>query len=133
MGTKKKKEQIKQVGEQAQKEWKIILYEDEKGCPINDFMKTLLPIDNEKMIRWINYLKSVGNNIRRPQADFLRDKIYELRVILTNNITRTLFFFYDDNEIVLTHTFIKKTQKVPEKEIKKAIKYRKKYLQQKNK
>ena len=110
--------------------WEIKFYKTEAGkCPIDSFMDTLSISDKEDIIKWIEYLRQVGNDIRRPHGDYLRDKIYELRVTLRNNITRTLFFFYsDDNEIVLTHAFIKKTDIVPENEINKAIKYRNDYL-----
>jgi len=126
---------MKNTKKDEPKEWKIVLYETETGrCPVNNFINTLDEEDKQDMLKGIQYLKSVGNNIRRPHGDILRDKIYELRITLKNNITRTLFFFYNaDNEIVLTHAFNKKTDKVPDKEIEKAIKYRKQYLQNKNK
>ena len=114
-----------------QRKWEVVLYTTETGkCPIDIFLESLSVDDKEDMIKWILYLENVGNDIRRPHGDYLRDKIYELRVTLRNNITRTLFFFYnDDNEIVLTHAFTKKTDKVPDKEINKAIKYRNDYIQ----
>jgi len=112
------------------KEWEIILYTTETGkCPVNDFMNGLSDKDRAEMIKKINYLKQVGNKIKRPRAAYLRDKIYELRITLTKNNTRTLYFFFNDNnEIILTHTFIKKTDKVPDSEIEKAIKYKNNYL-----
>ena len=111
------------------KEWKIILYEDSNGCPVNDFIDTLLNEDKEKMLKAMEYLKTVGIGLRRPQGDYLRDGIYELRVVLSGDKTRTLYFFCYETNIVLTHTFIKSTKKVPDKEIERAIKYKEKYLQ----
>lgn len=113
-----------------EKDWKIIFYEDEDGCPMNDFINLLSDKNKKKMIRWINYLKTVGVDLRRPQGDYLRDGIYELRISLSNNNTRTLYFFCYETDIVLTHTFIKTTKEVPESEIQRAIKYKEKYLQQ---
>ena len=115
------------------KEWKIIFYEDEKGCPVKDFMKTLVEDDNEWMTLCIEQLKNDAFRLRRPQCDYLRDGIYELRVKLSGDNTRTLYFFCYETNIVLTHTFIKKTQKVPKKEIEKAIKYKEKYSQKNQK
>ena len=111
------------------KEWKIIFYEDSNNCPINDFMDTLTDDDKDKMTSAIEYLKTVGIGLRRPQGDYLRDGIYELRVTLSGDKTRTLYFFCYETNIVLTHTFIKSTKKVPEKEIERALKYKEKYLQ----
>jgi phage-related protein len=79
---------------QEPKEWKIMFYETESGrCPINDFMNTLVEEDREDMIQKIEELKIIGNNIRRPKGNYLRDKIYELRITLANNNIRTLYFF----------------------------------------
>ena len=130
--TKKKKQSTDTKIEH--KEWEIILYTTKNGkCPVNDFMDTLSVDDKEDMIKKILYLKNVGNEIRRPQGDYLRDKIYELRITLANNNTRTLYFFCYDDYIVLTHTFIKKTDKVPENEIARAIKYKNDFLARFNK
>ena len=37
------------------------------------------------------------------------------------------YFFYVDNKIIVTNGFIKKTQKTPQNELKKALKYKKDY------
>jgi phage-related protein len=104
-----------QIKDKKQKEWKIRLYITEDGkCPVSEFMETLSEKNYKKMTKSIEYLKSVGIGLRRPQGDYLRDGIYELRIILTNNNYRTLYFFYNNNEIVLTHAFHKTTKKVPE-------------------
>lgn len=49
----------------------------------------------------------------------VKGKIRELRVIFSSLHCRFLYFFYGKN-IVITHGFIKKTDKVPEEEINKA-------------
>ena len=116
------------------KEWKIILYKTPTGkCPVEEYLSALSPLDKEFMLKWIQHLQDVGNEIRRPYGDYLRDKIYELRIELTNNNTITLYFFCYENYIVLTHTFNKKTNKVPDKEINKALKYKKDFLNRFNK
>ena len=110
------------------KEWKIIFYEDANGCPMDDFLYSLPKDEKEKMTKAIEYLKSVGISLRRPQGDYLRDGIYELRVVLSGDKIRTLYFFCFETNIILTHSFIKTTKKVPDKEIERAIKYKERYL-----
>ena len=62
---------------------------------------------------------------------YLRDGIYEFRVSYINNEYR-LFFIYDGETIVVLFNCIKKkSQKTPENEIKKAIKLKKEYYEQK--
>jgi phage-related protein len=127
----KKKKVIAKKQNTTEKEWTIKLYKTADGkCPIADFMKTLTQDEKMEITNRIEHLRTHGHNIRRPRAAYLRDKIYELRMSLTTNETRVLYFFFNDNnEIVLTHAFYKKTQKVPESEINKAIKYKNDFIQ----
>ena len=55
------------------------------------------------------------------------EDIWEFRIKLGSNIYRVLSF-WDGNKIVLTHGFIKKTQKTPVQEIERAEDYRRDYL-----
>lgn len=54
--------------------------------------------------------------------------IWECRISHGANIYR-IFAFWDENKIILTHGFVKKTQKTPLKEIEKAENYKKDYFQ----
>lgn len=56
------------------------------------------------------------------------DGIYEIRVITTFKSVRILCFFDKGELVVLTNCFLKKSQKTPKKEIKKAEKLKKEYL-----
>ena len=63
----------------------------------------------------------------------LNDNIWEIRVTY-EGLQYRLFSFWDTEEgalIVSTHGIIKKTQKTPKKEIKKAEKLRQEYFRQK--
>lgn len=55
--------------------------------------------------------------------------IFELRAKVGTDISRVLYFFYYEGRIVLTHGFIKKTQRTPAAEIEKAKKYRRDYIE----
>jgi phage-related protein len=61
----------------------------------------------------------------------LSDGIFEIRAKVSSNICRVLYFFYFGNQIILTNGFVKKTSKTPAKEIEKAKRYRKDYIQRK--
>lgn len=58
----------------------------------------------------------------RPYSDILRDGIHELRIKLSGDQVRILYFFIYQENIILTHQFVKNTDKVPDMEIEKAIK-----------
>ena len=59
----------------------------------------------------------------------LEDGIFEIRGKVGSDISRVLYFFYYGGKIILTNGFVKKTQKAPSKEIKRAKKYRKDYIE----
>ena len=59
-----------------------------------------------------------------PFSRYLEDGIYELRTSQGSNITRVLYFFVVGERVILTHGFVKKTQKTPPREIERAKKAR---------
>lgn len=65
-------------------------------------------------------LEELGHELRRPEADYLRDDIYELRVRLQSMNYRMLYFFHGRTAAVVSHGVIKE-KKVPAKQIELAI------------
>jgi hypothetical protein len=109
--------------------WKLLFYNIINGkSPIREFIESIKEREQAKVLSWISALKQEGINLHRPFADFLEDGIHELRIKLTGEQIRVLYFFCYRDFIVLTHTSIMNTSKVPLKEIKKAKKYRKDFL-----
>jgi len=82
-----------------------------------------------KILSFFSLLGQHGPILPRPLADLLEDGIHELRIKLSGDQIRILYFFFFKDYIVLTHSFTKKTGKVPKAEIKKAKKLRKDFLQ----
>lgn len=104
------------------KQWTVIYFEDIKGnCPVQEFIDSRSENNQAKILALLKILEEKGPNLPRPYADFLRDDIHELRIKLSGEQSRILYFFCYKEFIVLTHSFIKKTSKVPDSEIKKAI------------
>ena len=73
-----------------------------------------------KLLRGITLLENNGPELRHPHSAPLTDKIFELRVQESGNIFRVLYFFYVGKRIIMTHGFVKKTQKTPPSEITRA-------------
>lgn len=86
-----------------------------------------------KALAWIGLLQDHGVNLHRPFADTLKGGIHELRMKITGDQLRILYFFCFQNKIVLTHCFNKTTDKVPAKEIRLAQKYREDFLKRHDK
>lgn len=80
-----------------------------------------------KLIGLLEILEEKGNQLREPYSKHLEDGIFEIRCKVGNNISRVLYFFYYEGNIILTNGFIKKTQKTPRKEIELAKKCRADY------
>jgi len=110
--------------------YNIIYYEKQNGeCPVKDFIKQF-DIEREASTIYarLALLEEYGSQLKRPYADLLRDKVYELRFKISKKQVRILYFFFHGKSIVLTHGFIKKTDKVPENEIARGIRYRLDYI-----
>ena len=71
----------------------------------------------------ISRLAEMGNELHRPEADYLRDGIFELRASYQGIHYRILYFFSGKANVVLSHG-ITKEREVPTKEIDRAIQRR---------
>ena len=107
----------------------VEFYETEDGkIPTNEFLNSLDPKMNAKMVGLMEILEEKGNLLRDPYSSPLEDGIFELRAVQGSNITRALYFFYIEGRIIITHGFVKKTQKTPRAQIELAKKYRADFL-----
>ena len=59
-----------------------------------------------------------GSNLGLPHTDAFGGGLFELRLKGAEGIARVFFCTMIEQKIVMLHSFIKKTQKTPEKELK---------------
>lgn len=110
-------------------DWRVLYYQNTKGeCLIREFIDSRKVRDQAKIFALISYLQDQGPTLPRPYADLLEDGIHELRIRLSGDQFRVLYFFCFRRFIVLTHAFAKVMAKVPRAEIQKAKKYRSDFL-----
>jgi len=98
--------------------------EEDGSAPVLEWLKKLketTPKAYAKCYVRIERLKECGNALRRPEADYLRDGIYELRAGLGGIRYRLLYFFHGRNAAVLAHSLTKE-KKVPDFDIDLAVK-----------
>lgn len=101
-------------------ETEIVLFsEDDGSVPVLAWLDQLPPKAQDRCIAKIERLAAVGHELRRPEADFLRDGIYELRVSLQGIQYRILYFF-QGKRAVISHGLVK-TSRVPPIEIDLAV------------
>lgn len=107
-------------------ETKVVFYQGLDGkAPVLEWLKTLLRQDRKgyaNCIARIRQLASVGYELRRPAADYLRDGVYELRAKHVRVQYRILYFFSGQNVAILAHAITKAGDQVPNIEIEQAIK-----------
>ena len=107
---------------------RVVFYkEDDSSVPIDDWLQKLQPKARAKCLAAIARLRSLGHELRRPEADYLRDDIYELRLALQRVRYRMLYFFHQKTTVVVSHGFSKQQAKVPKREIEVAIRRKKRF------
>jgi len=102
----------------------IVFYKGEDGeVPVLVWLRALHRRDRRAYaacIARIQRLAAIGHALRRPEADYLRDGIYELRVRRGRVQYRILYFFHGQRLAVLAHALTKEGQ-VPPADIERAI------------
>ena len=117
-----------QIGDNGLPEIEILIFSDEVGSsPFLQWLDKQNSKVQDKCIVALERLGEYGHELRRPQADYLKDGIYELRVSRQGINYRVLYFFYQQQPII-SHGFIKQTNKVPEGEINSAKKNKNLFL-----
>ncbi len=95
----------------------VVFYADKNGrCPALEWMDTIPQKAQEKCIVKVERLAQMGHELRRPEADYLRDNIYELRAALHRIQYRLLYFFHYQKGII-TIGLIKRGNIVPHGDI----------------
>ena len=89
--------------------YQAIFYFNERGeIPVKVFIESLPEKMRQKIAAWIDLLEQEGPSLRRPYADKVKDKLYELRVRLGSDSIRILYSFFLKDRVVLLHGFRKK-------------------------
>ena len=102
----------------------VVFFIDEaRVCPLLAWLDKLPTKVQDKCIVRIERLAELGHELRRPEADFLRDGIYELRTSFRTVNYRMLYFFHQQTAVI-SHGLTKEKQ-VPDREIAVAIRHRK--------
>ena len=99
----------------------VVFYQEGEGMsPVLTWLRKIPPKAQTKCRVKMGRLAEMGHELRRPEADLLRDKIYELRATLNGVHYRLLYFFHGNTAAVLT-SGITKEDRVPPVEIERAI------------
>ncbi len=81
-----------------------------------------------RYLRLTDLLTEFGSNLGLPHTKKIEKELFELRVKGNEGIARVFFCTKVGRKIIMLHSFIKKSQKTPKKEIEIARKRRKEVL-----
>ncbi|MCY2995002.1 MAG: type II toxin-antitoxin system RelE/ParE family toxin [Planctomycetota bacterium] len=106
----------------------VVFYrEDDGSVPLLEWIDRLPAKAKVKCRVRIGRLRAEGHELRRPEADYLRDGVYELRVGFQGVNYRMLYFFHGATAAVLSHGLVKE-RVVPASEIDAAIERRRRFV-----
>lgn len=107
-----------------------LLYCDQSvdECPVADFIDACQPKHQIKILRFLSLLEEHGPTLPRPYADILVDGIHELRIKLSGDHIRFLYFFCYRRFIIMYSAFVKNTSQVPDKKIREMAQYREEFM-----
>lgn len=104
----------------------IFFMEEDGSVPIIEWLDELTDKAQDKCLAKLKRLEDLGHELRRPEADLLRDGIYELRIGLQGLNYRILDFFHGREAVVVSHGLLK-ARVVPPREIDRAIEHKKRF------
>lgn len=103
----------------------VFFKEEDNSVPSLEWLDGLEERLQNKFIVRITRLADCGNELRRPEAAYLRDGVYELRV-RHKHINYRLLYFFSMQRAIISHG-ITKVDKVADKEIEKTVRRNKQY------
>jgi phage-related protein len=97
----------------------VFFAEDDGSAPALDRLDDLTEVVRDRFIVRVERLAELGSELRRPEADFLKDGIYELRV-RHRRVNYRMLYFFSGPYAVLSHGLTKERE-VPDHEIQRAL------------
>ena len=111
------------------KKWYVLFCDPfMKPCPVSEFLDSLRQEHRVKVLHFVELLEEMGPTLHRPYADLLQDGIHELRIKLSGEQFRLLYFFCYEKYIVVYRALRKRSDLVPDEYIRETIRYREEFL-----
>lgn len=92
---------------------------------LEKFIQSLEKSTIAKTLRTIDLLERFGYNLKLPHSKKVAKNLFELRINGQQEIR--VFYIFHNSRIILLRGFIKKSQKIPPKEIQLALDFAKRF------
>jgi len=86
---------------------------------LEKFIKNLQKPTIAKVLRTIDLLEKFGQKLGPPHTKKISARLFELRISGKKEVR--IFYSFHKSQVFLLHGFVKKSQKIPIKEIRKAV------------
>jgi len=93
--------------------WKIIFFSDKVEAQTLKLPASILA----NFLHIAEMIENMGPNLGKPYVGRLASGLYEIRAKGKEGIARSVYCTLKKREIVILHTFIKKSEKTPKKEL----------------
>lgn len=93
--------------------WEITFLDDR----VAEEFKTLPPKISANTTHIFKLLRLYGNQVGEPQTKSLGDGLFEIRAKGVEGIGRGIFFYMTGRRIYILHMFVKKSDRIPQKEL----------------
>jgi phage-related protein len=95
--------------------WSIVYYCTASGeSVVEEKVLSYGAKESARILRTVDLLEEFGTGLSDDYVAHIEEKIWELRI----SRYRVLYFAFHNKQFVLLHSFMKKTNKTPKKEIK---------------
>lgn len=101
--------------------WNIQFFNETIRDETFSFPKKILA----KLLNIFDLVEEFGPNLGKPHTDSLGNGIFEIRAKGEEGIGRSIFCYIKGQNIIILHSFIKKTQKTPKQDLEIAMKRKK--------
>ena len=105
----------------------VLLFREGNECQLAEGFDGIPEKAYAKGMGKVRRLAALGHELRRPEADYLEEGIYELRWRIQSVNYRVLYFFHGRGIVVLPHGFTKE-DRIPPKEIDLALRHKAAFL-----
>jgi phage-related protein len=95
------------------KTWKITFFNEKVEKETFSLPKSIIA----DLLGIFDMVEEVGPNLGRPHSAPLKDGLFEFRAKGREGIARSIFCSVVNQEVVILHSFIKKTNAIPKKDL----------------